>query len=407
MLFSACMLLAALIMPGTSISRPELLPPVQLLPSPSRMFVFFHVRKAGGSAMRRYIALAASALNISFFVPWEGKIPGNLLPASLPILQQGHNYHLDYALGHPRAKELAVVAGPFHWDVFGQLQLLREGRNGTWAGRGKATSTYAQIRHVASSASCLVLYREPVARWQSCYEEYFRHRVPATLGRPVEQLPESLLHTLLLNYTDGQFGCTNELARWLSPDSGWGDQRVNQGQLSRAAVQEVKRRLGTCVVGNMVSREAETWRVLDHFFPWLKAASTQCAMPGHSAGCEGRHSTHRPSTELPVRTLTALHDCHRDASISGRRHACGRSSASTASWTSSCTRLRSIAFSCSWTTCRRSLDTRTRARLSPATTAARHLQHTAPPLPFRTAPAPLRCRGAGDELSRLRASANI
>ena len=41
----------------------------QLIPTPDSKFIFFHLRKCGGSALRKQIARSAAKRNLSFLIP--------------------------------------------------------------------------------------------------------------------------------------------------------------------------------------------------------------------------------------------------------------------------------------------------------------------------------------------------
>ena len=178
---------------------------------------------------------------------------------------------------HTKMLRLFRYAGHFFWD---QPHWLSTNAR-----------TYDEID---SPHDCFILVRDPVSRFVSCYNERF---APAFGMRPIEELTPSELDSTLVNYTDGQFGCSNEIARWLSP-SGRGDRAINEGRILEEDIEETKRRIETCVVGNTVGRCADTQTVVAHWLPWLPVT---CENSGH------RSQRKRASTEqLPEAVRRAI-----------------------------------------------------------------------------------------------------
>ena len=271
------------------------LPKRQKLPSAQDPFVFFHLRKTAGSALRKELAHSASSHRLSFFIPCTegiGSSTSNLVRQLVPWSKNGgdpvdapHRRHLtscrfeDLSLlaWDPAGRNASVFGGCFYWDkTMMQLSLLQ-----AWQ---------VVNERPTPQASCLILVREPVARFQSCYEEYFRSGGPSApiegggaLPRPLGELSHSEVADVVANFSDVRRGqsCNNEIARWIGPTSDNG-----------GAIQETKRRLARCVVGDMTTRRADTVRVLRHWFPWI-----------HSAGINnGHHSKHMPEGQLPYDT---------------------------------------------------------------------------------------------------------
>ena len=231
-----------------------------------------------------------------------------------------HNYHFDQILGLGAARNASVFAGCFYWDsALEQLGVMHHwGLVLPWS----ASARYASPRAAASGraasrgVSCVVLVREPISRTVSCFNEYFRDkglfrenglettgrehalRASLTSGRPLQSLGLAQAADVLTNLTDTHQGCVNEIARWLSPSVGWGDRAINAGDVSGGAIEETKRRMAQCVVGDMTSRTEDTLRVFRRWFPWLRVSGANI----------GHHSAHGdpPLSEEMRGLLTTL-----------------------------------------------------------------------------------------------------
>lgn len=219
-------------------------------PSPEHKFVFFHLRKVGGSAIRPYVAKGASRLKVKFFIPCQESVEGNVIPASTDHAVSCNNYNWDWVLGR-KSNTISAYAGHFYWhdlhSMSGGIQLAHR---------------YSEI---APKYSCLVIVRDPVSRFESCYNERFSD---AFNKRQIAELTPLELDDALNNFTDGLHGCNNEIARFLSPN-GWGDKAVNDGDLSEDAVSETKKRLSSCVIGNVVADCESTKTFIERSFPWI------------------------------------------------------------------------------------------------------------------------------------------
>ena len=180
----------------------------------------------------------------------------------------------------------SVFAGHFFWDA-SALQSPH------------VLARQPQVRQTSPPPfSCFVMVREPVARYQSCYTERFQKAIKL----PLDRLPLDKLHDVLANQTEHtrgialHQGCNNEIARWISPTMGWGDAHADHGELSREAVDETKRRLSACTIGDVTARPTDTLRVLRHWHPWLA--------PHYKAHNTGHRSSH--SKTLPPATVAAI-----------------------------------------------------------------------------------------------------
>jgi len=110
------------------------------------------------------------------------------------------------------------------------------------------------------------MVRDPIDQFLSCYQE----RLEPAIGRKASELPLETLENVLTGYTEmsNPHGCTNEIARFISP-SYLNDEQVNRGQLSREAIQETKRRISQCTITDVTQRHDDTLRIVQHWHPWL------------------------------------------------------------------------------------------------------------------------------------------
>jgi hypothetical protein len=192
-----------------------------------------------------------------------------MLHAALPPINNAYARHmaachtLDISrlFGLPNAAETSVFAGVFSYGrMMQQLEYLHH---------------YGHPRPYADRIrpSCLVFVRDPVTRFDSCYNEYFRGHGPPLANKTLEEV-----ETLLTSTQNGGFGCSNEILRFFGDDD---DARVNAGNVSNAVINEAKQRLDACVVGNMVEHASETRARVRRHFPWLVLTGRNV---GHRSG---------------------------------------------------------------------------------------------------------------------------
>ena len=278
--------------PGVDIL--SVLPPIQQVPSPDWPFILFHLRKTGGSAFRPRLAQAADELNLTFFVPCLEKRDRNSVnKIGLPRgdhMASCHQYHLGSLVGR-RLNRISVFAGHFFWDA-------------------SALQSPSVMVPGTAPFSCFIMVREPVSRFQSCYTERFQK----TIGLPLNKLSMRVLNGVLTNYSEKGSampqGCNNEIARWISPDTAWGDAHANRGELSLEAIDETKRRLSLCTIGDVSARADDTLRVIRHWHPWLATYyRAEAYIPGHYTHVNSGHTSklaHYPREALPSATIAAI-----------------------------------------------------------------------------------------------------
>lgn len=271
------------------------LPPTrQEPPSEAEPLAFFHIRKSGGSELRRALAEAGAALNLSHFIPCLEASKGSWIPriagsTQIAHLRSCHTYHLDALVARPlHTKAPVLYAGHFPYHM------------SSWFGAHGWSERNGARQPVSPSAkrpfSCIMFIREPVHRFQSCYNE----RLARGMGyRPLVSLSREELSRVLVQ-TDGVHSCSNEIVRWAAPTHAWGEDRNNRPGLflTEEELMETKRRMDQCVVANIVEHCESTVQVVAHWFPWLSgflSAKLLC-MRGSSGQAEPRKHLHGSDT---------------------------------------------------------------------------------------------------------------
>lgn len=273
-------------------------PAVLLRPGPEARFIFHHLRKCGGSTLRRQIKEAVLRLNVE--TSYEPKRPGNLTdvagprtvddvdgsgnvtgPAEVvPVIPCGRPgfpcdmYYLDrLRTDLPLLRRVSVVAGHF---AVGEAQVALNSHRAAPGplGAPDAPAGLAEFHNL----HCLTQLRDPVTRTLSCVMFRFMDKgwlvnVLRARRKPLHvssMTPEEL--DLLLRDGVDEFGhgCSNEGLRILS---GVADEDlINKltadhpmaGPILDMAVHNMQR----CVVA--LAEEPEfKWRALDHWHPWI------------------------------------------------------------------------------------------------------------------------------------------
>ena len=272
------------------------------MPSAARPFVFFHLRKTGGSELRQALVLAAEKLRLSHFVPCYANRPGSWLKSSTRFngtsaaRRACHTYGIDSLLSRPRAWQARE-----RWALpFGQSSpALYAGHMPFHVGDSLGVYGWSETFGVDPGPSggrfdCLLIVRHPVSRFRSCYNE----RLAPTLGggRELASLSAEELR-VAVGRTDGLHSCINEIARWVGPTLAWGEPRLSRPGLTLNAEElaESRRRIDQCVVGNLVDHCSKTVKLLSHHYSWLaptlhaqSLCDKKCARPGR---CHAHAST--------------------------------------------------------------------------------------------------------------------
>ena len=230
----------------------------QLVPSHEWPFVFFHLRKAGGSTVRTALDDAAKAAKVDSFVACQGGVSCTTWGPSTD---------------HHDGKGPDVIGGHFFAPLVDR-----------WASQRWSTGRHAAFlanSTTTNAPACFVLLRQTVPRVKSCWNYRFiqtmgqslRHKLPGvrSFGNTSAAEIGRTLPRARSNYDEG---CNNEAARVLSYH-GFDEELLGRltagGESSATAtavVAEVLKRLSSCVVG-ILERCADTETVLRAYLPWL------------------------------------------------------------------------------------------------------------------------------------------
>lgn len=274
---------------------PSLLP--SPTPSPSHPFLFFHLRKAGGTTLRNAFHAAARRLQVESFIP---------------CLTVGCEHYAP-PLARGEAKRYAILAGHLH--KAGVRRWLHQSRSGGGGGgrgvwgvgategggegkgsrgrKGKVENELEGKRYGEGEAGgreeleetrrlgCVVMLRQPVARVASCWNFRFVQEAASFgllegRGAPPIHLvsPSALNASLPIRRSAFSEGCNNEPLRVLSAVG------VDEDVLSQLttgerwspyalpALHDALAQLSQCVV-LVLERCEQTMAVLRHFIPWI------------------------------------------------------------------------------------------------------------------------------------------
>jgi len=328
------------------------LPGIQNEPSTENRFIFFHYRKTGGSTLRISIANEISQTykgEMKMLVPCNEKIAGNTM-LSVTKAQHYFSYRdkpmltgseeteiktfkklfksaemtLNMDNGKPgskssnatQVKKIKVIGikhliscRTYSFKPPGLTQELLN-QVAVFAGHFRWTN----IRHLKTplqpegpKISCLVLVREPMSRFRSCYHERLQRE--GFGGRDLGALNQSDLHAAIhtrFSTTSVDGMCANEISRWMAPYDG-SDAVPNSGLLSEEALGITKSRLAQCVVVNIIDNCEEAELIIKHWFPWLNNVPQMCVNSGHQTSSEMKESE-VVLTEEASDMLTAAHE---------------------------------------------------------------------------------------------------
>ena len=250
-------------------SCPALPLPLHRTPTPAAPLIFFHLRDVNGTKLREVLVRAGQALKLSYFIPCFAGQPGSwleLLSSDKPsgVRRRCNTYSIDGLLERPQEPSTSTFMQAAPSLYAGHLPYHVSTQFGAAFMRGRA---FQKRTSGAQQFSCILAVREPVARFQTCYQERLSARMG---GRPLKNLssPE-LLEVIKL--TDGLHGCSNEMARWIAPTAAWGEERLSEPgiTLSTGELEETQRRINRCVVVNIHEDCDGAVQVLRYWFPWL------------------------------------------------------------------------------------------------------------------------------------------
>ena len=238
------------------------------LPTVNRPFVFFHLRKAGGTSLRKSIHKASVTHKLESWIPCFN--PNRCVPFSLP----------------PNSGRMVVYAS--HINYAHTTQLIRELRGKTSAATSQTISnqegmptsvtfssldTEETLRR--SFGTCLANIRPTVDRVKSCWNFRMVQTAPkAWKLPPADTMTAEEWDILLPNAVDKYGnGCSNEIARIFGNTQ---DEKAvnhlslqNNGQHFWNELERVFYRMAGCVMVR-VDRCEDSNTILKHYLPWMK-----------------------------------------------------------------------------------------------------------------------------------------
>mmetsp|Transcript_85668 Transcript_85668/g.156038 ORF Transcript_85668/g.156038 Transcript_85668/m.156038 type:complete len:420 (+) Transcript_85668:53-1312(+) len=222
-------------------------------PSSRHPFIFFHLRKAGGTTVRRQLASAAAQLRVRSFVACEGNVPCETYDPP----QDLHAYD-----GH----DIAMFGGHLYFPSVAKSLYLSQ-----IAG--------ARVKPADLQFDCLVLVRKPVSRVESCWNYRMVQEGGSWFSRQSEMSAMQVsdlaaeLPGAMSSYGEG---CNNEAIRVLS-NSGRAEESVNGltsdqqwSSMAPMLLEETLDHMQRCVVG-VLERCEDTEKAVHGFFPWFSS----------------------------------------------------------------------------------------------------------------------------------------
>jgi hypothetical protein len=259
--------------------------------------IFFHQAKTAGTAFRRALSLASLRLNLKSFIGCEKPQPCKLYSMRSAFVQ-GYS---DKLTPPPYP---SVFAGHFHWDDMSALS-----QKGRLLPTGKWLEPAAQLNF-----HCVTLFREPVARLESCYYYRFVAGLNITVASRrhacLSNLRADEMHDFFRrSRTREGFGCLNEPFRVMSGvrDETWLARLA--GTDFHTVLEHTLAHVAQCVP--LILEDPRTPDVVRHWMPQfapeviaqLSAPLERRALPGP---LRGERPEKCPLNSLARRTLTEL-----------------------------------------------------------------------------------------------------
>lgn len=219
-------------------------------PSEKRPFIFFHLRKAGGSTVRDQLVQAAKKKYLQSFVACHDGVPCETYNPPQEFRDDGNYY--------------AIYGGHFYYPSMLKSLYVSE-RLGS------------RVAPSNLNFDCFVLLRKPSSRVQSCWnyrmvqEGSFFQSPPALADMDAGKLAQALPQAMSM-YGEG---CNNEALRVLS-NSGSSEEVVNaatsgpdsSSSMAPVLLEETLGHMQQCVVG-VLERCEDTMRAVRGYFPWF------------------------------------------------------------------------------------------------------------------------------------------
>eukprot|EP00978_Attheya_sp_CCMP212_P029649 scaffold106029_cov51-Attheya_sp.AAC.1 len=250
------------------------------VPDKKRPFVFFHIRKGGGSTLRGIIKQAAGKHKVSSWIPCFGF---GCVPFSLPPTPNNQNFDV-YAS---------------HVNFMHMTQLFREigiNKLSTMPKNHKNISLKDGTKAVVNSLDdsyplfdCMTNLRPTVSRVVSCWNFRFTQAKSRNWHIPMaHNLTAQDWNTLLpVTYDTFNNGCNNENARIFGSTA---DETVVNTLMPNDPIflhefEKAASRMARCVIV-MVHRCQESNAIIRHFLPWLNDTNL-CGNVNNAARTKG------------------------------------------------------------------------------------------------------------------------
>ena len=253
------------------------------LPSEEHPFVFFHMRKGGGSAIRDYVHEAAKKKG------WNAWIPCSThpcIPFSRPPTDRDEKFalyasHINYVQTRQLHMELSAPSNRNkeerrEWEREWPVERISTGRSYPL----RFFNAENEEAHLSRSGTCLTNIRPTVSRVVSCWNyrmianRRLTWKMPAASNMTANEW-DRLLPVALDTYGNG---CSNEVAR-IFGSSGY-EPDINSLNIDnerfRDELERAISRISGCVIIR-VDRCEDTITVLRHYLPWLEKVDGLCS----------------------------------------------------------------------------------------------------------------------------------
>eukprot|EP00472_Partenskyella_glossopodia_P004457 CAMPEP_0197516460 /NCGR_PEP_ID=MMETSP1318-20131121/1334_1 /TAXON_ID=552666 /ORGANISM="Partenskyella glossopodia, Strain RCC365" /LENGTH=324 /DNA_ID=CAMNT_0043065215 /DNA_START=380 /DNA_END=1354 /DNA_ORIENTATION=+ len=214
-------------------------------PSSSEPFVFFHVRKAGGSTLRSALYNASVDLQINNHIPCHGDLDCETYSPPKRVINQ---------------EKAAILAGHFYWP---EVYMYGRSYDGPYQVNAAGRTPFR----------CVVQMRKTIGRVKSCWDyRMVQEGVTKNYSQAGDMSAEDWKELLPGAMSRFNEGCNNEVARILS-DMGRNEIQINglnaKQRLFPFVLNETLAHLSQCVV-TMLDKCDESKQVIKYYFPWLE-----------------------------------------------------------------------------------------------------------------------------------------
>lgn len=251
------------------------------LPSEAHPFVFFHMRKGGGSAIRNYVYDAAKKNRWNAWIPCSARpcVPFSRPPADKDQKFALYASHINYVQTRQLHLELDTPAMNREerrsWESEWPVETIHTGRRYPI----RYFTAENEEAHLSRNGTCLTNIRPTVSRVVSCWNyRMIKTRRSSWKLPPAEQMTadewDRLLPVALDTYGNG---CNNEVARIFGSTDYEPD--INtltiDNERFRNELERAISRIAGCVIIR-VDRCEDTITILRYFLPWLKKIDGLC-----------------------------------------------------------------------------------------------------------------------------------